>query len=170
MNKEIYDKKEAIMGIMESWKEIPSANLSFKTSLNLPKVGIYGMDDVGEEREVVEVDYEKEVVYFETEEEFIERFKEENNGEEPGLLDSREEYSFGDVYFEGLHSSPMWGTAWYVDSKTAQWIKDNLPKSMEIGLKVFEDDEGEIIVGIDGAGYDFYEAHWIPLYEAMAEN
>lgn len=21
-------------------------------------------------------------------------------------------------------------------------------------------------IGIDGAGYDFYEAHWIPLYEA----
>ena len=27
--------------------------------------------------------------------------------------------------------------------------------------------DGELILGIHGAGYDFYESHWAPLYEAL---
>ena len=36
----------------------------------------------------------------------------------------------------------------------------------ETGISAFEID-GELVLGINGAGYDFYEHHWIPLYEAL---
>lgn len=31
----------------------------------------------------------------------------------------------------------------------------------------FETDDGDVLLGINGAGYDFYESHWIPLYHAL---
>ena len=34
------------------------------------------------------------------------------------------------------------------------------------GLFVVELD-GYVLVGVDGIGYDFFEAHWQPLYEAL---
>lgn len=37
----------------------------------------------------------------------------------------------------------------------------------DCGFRIYEsDDFGGYIFGIDGAGYDFYDAHWIPLYKA----
>lgn len=62
---------------------------------------------------------------------------------------------------------PMWGWLWTVDSCTERWIYDNLEKMADLGFRIYEDEEAEIFIGIDGAGYDFYEAHWTPLYDAM---
>ncbi len=39
----------------------------------------------------------------------------------------------------------------------------------ETGIYAFYIDD-ELVLGINGAGYDFYEAHWIPLYEALGYN
>jgi hypothetical protein len=36
----------------------------------------------------------------------------------------------------------------------------------ETGISAFAID-GELVLGINGAGYDFYEHHWLPLYEAL---
>jgi hypothetical protein len=36
----------------------------------------------------------------------------------------------------------------------------------DTGIFAFDIDE-EVVLGINGAGYDFYEHHWIPLYEAL---
>jgi hypothetical protein len=36
----------------------------------------------------------------------------------------------------------------------------------ETGISAFEID-GELVLGVNGAGYDFYENHWIPLYLAL---
>lgn len=62
---------------------------------------------------------------------------------------------------------PMWGWLWTVDSCTEQWIRSNLEKMADLGFRIYEDEEGDIYIGIDGAGYDFYENHWMPLYDAM---
>ena len=35
------------------------------------------------------------------------------------------------------------------------------------GFRIYESEDYGYIFGIDGAGYDFYEAHWIPLYKAI---
>jgi len=36
----------------------------------------------------------------------------------------------------------------------------------QTGIYAFDID-GHVVLGINGAGYDFYEHHWIPLYEAL---
>ena len=46
-----------------------------------------------------------------------------------------------------------------------EWILSHKKKVSELGFRIFEIEEG-FLLGIDGAGYDFYEAHWIPLYKA----
>lgn len=72
---------------------------------------------------------------------------------------SREE--FGDL--------PMWGCLWaFNDGLDKDWIEkeENLIKMAELGFKIYDSEDYGYVFGIDGAGYDFYEAHWIPLYKA----
>ena len=62
---------------------------------------------------------------------------------------------------------PMWGTMWTLsDSLLEEWIKENIEIMQELGFRVYESEDLGILLGIDGAGYSFYEAHWIPLYTA----
>lgn len=61
---------------------------------------------------------------------------------------------------------PMWGWLWNPNESIDEcWIKENLQIVADCGFRVYESDEVGILLGIDGAGYDFYEAHWIPLYK-----
>ena len=63
---------------------------------------------------------------------------------------------------------PMWGTMWmFGDSCDDWWVNedDGLQIMANCGFRIYEIDEG-IIFGIDGAGYSFYDEHWIPLYKA----
>jgi hypothetical protein len=74
----------------------------------------------------------------------------------------------------------MWGTMFLVTNpvdiqrirsllKPVTDEEDELYGSYEVadtGISAFEID-GELVLGIHGAGYDFYEHHWIPLYEAL---
>ena len=78
---------------------------------------------------------------------------------------------------------PMWGTMFMVnDSVDKRNIlalqhtnqdKDSqfygYQEIADIGLYVFMID-GEIVLGIDGAGYDFFESHWTPLYDLLGYN
>ena len=66
-------------------------------------------------------------------------------------------------------SLPMWGTMWSFDDMCDDyWVEeqDGLQKLSDCGFRVYRSEEYGIFFGIDGAGYDFYQAHWIPLYEA----
>ena len=70
---------------------------------------------------------------------------------------SREE----DSYF------PMWGWMWqFDDSIDDWWLENHLEEMAECGFRIYESQEFGYFFGIDGCGYDFYEAHWIPLYKA----
>jgi len=63
---------------------------------------------------------------------------------------------------------PMWGWMWmFGDSADNFWFeeKDGVQLIADCGFRIYEIEEGYIF-GIDGAGYDFYESHWIPLYKA----
>jgi hypothetical protein len=74
----------------------------------------------------------------------------------------------------------MWGWMWIVndsvdESRINKLLKpvededDELYGNQEVastGIYAFEID-GYLVLGINGAGYDFYESHWIPLYEAL---
>lgn len=64
---------------------------------------------------------------------------------------------------------PMWGTMWSFGSLLDNdWLEemDGLQKMANCGFKIYESEDYQYIFGINGAGYDFYEQHWIPLYDA----
>lgn len=62
---------------------------------------------------------------------------------------------------------PMWGTMWtFGDKFDEEWAYSHLEEMAECGFRIYECDELGLVFGIDGAGYDFYEKHWIPLYLA----
>lgn len=70
-----------------------------------------------------------------------------------------------DIY--NKYGLPMWGTMWtFGDSLDEYWARENLETMLECGFWVYESDELGVVFGIDGAGYDFYESHWTPLYKA----
>ena len=71
-----------------------------------------------------------------------------------------------DVTYDG--ALPMWGTMWsFGENMDDDWLtQEGLAKMSACGFRVYEHDEWGFFFGIDGAGYDFYEAHWIPLYHA----
>ena len=74
-----------------------------------------------------------------------------------------------DLEVEYYSALPMWGTLWmFGDSADDWWLEkdDGIKKMSECGFRVYESEEFGYFFGIDGAGYDFYEAHWIPLYKA----
>ena len=58
---------------------------------------------------------------------------------------------------------PMWA---FEDRCDINWLEDDLQAVADCGFRIYESEDYEYLIGIDGAGYDFYEAHWIPLYKA----
>ena len=64
---------------------------------------------------------------------------------------------------------PMWGTLWaFWDSVDNWWLEEHggLQAMADCGFRIYEQEDYEYVFGIDGAGYDFYSEHWIPLYKA----
>lgn len=61
---------------------------------------------------------------------------------------------------------PMWGTLWVLPYMDQDWIEDNLQAVADCGFRIYYQEDYGYIIGVDGAGYNFYESHWIPLYKA----
>lgn len=63
---------------------------------------------------------------------------------------------------------PMWGTMWRFSSAADEcWMKEaGVGIMSSLGFRVYDSEDYGLIFGIDGAGYDFYEAFWVPLYFA----
>ena len=60
---------------------------------------------------------------------------------------------------------PMWSTMWqFNDCCDEQWLEDHVHDMAKLGFSIYLTDYGYFF-GIDGAGYNFYDAHWIPLYK-----
>ena len=83
-----------------------------------------------------------------------------------GCLDEETAEEYGEEY--GLVDVPMCGWVWMPSHSTDErWINNNRELVADLGFTICENYEnGWLCLGIDGAGYDFYEAHWLPLYEA----
>ena len=63
---------------------------------------------------------------------------------------------------------PMWGWLWqFADSADDYWLEemDGIQIMSDCGFRIYHNEEFGYFFGIDGCGYDFYEAHWIPLYK-----
>ena len=79
-------------------------------------------------------------------------------------IDSVYELTTPDEYDDFL---PMWSTMWtFGESLDEDWARENIRVMQDCGFRVYESEDFGIILGIDGAGYNFYESHWIPLYKA----
>lgn len=79
------------------------------------------------------------------------------------------ELSLDDFCVERDSLLPMWGTMWqFRDSVDDYWLENmgGVQALTNCGFRVYESYEFGYFFGIDGAGYDFYESHWIPLYKA----
>lgn len=64
---------------------------------------------------------------------------------------------------------PIWGTLWaFDDSADIAWLDSEagISAMSNCGFRIFYHNDFGYFFGIDGAGYDFYEEHWIPLYLA----
>ena len=62
---------------------------------------------------------------------------------------------------------PIWGTLWsFSDRLDSKWLEAHLQEMAACGFRIYEQEDYGYVFGIDGAGYDFYEEHWIPLYLA----
>lgn len=60
-----------------------------------------------------------------------------------------------------------WGVMWtFEDPLDEDWARQNIDTIRQCGFLVYDNELLGIVLGIDGGGYDFYESHWIPLYEA----
>lgn len=78
------------------------------------------------------------------------------------------ELSASDFDVDRMDLLPMWGAMWqFGDELDNEWINDHggLRALADCGFRVYFHEEWGYFFGIDGAGYDFYEAHWIPLYK-----
>jgi hypothetical protein len=109
-------------------------------------------DSIGEYQEAVE-DYEKQ--------------KEEHDEKYRRWQEYQTAYEEWEQKCEDYY--PMWGTIFECgDSFISQSIIDNLKEVQDIGFIVLDDfDELNICLGVAGAGYSFYEAHWTPLYDLL---
>ena len=59
---------------------------------------------------------------------------------------------------------PMWGTAFAPCQLDLEWMEEHSREVAELGFTLIFENGSLFALGIDGAGYDFYEHHWIPLY------
>ena len=66
----------------------------------------------------------------------------------------------------GWVEPPMWNT-WFEpsDSFIYEKIEDMAKEVADLGFTLIYRDGEFWGLGIDGAGYSFYEEHWIPLYD-----
>ncbi len=70
---------------------------------------------------------------------------------------------------ENYDMLPAWGTMWsFGDGCNSDWLRlgDGIQQMSNCGFRIYESKEFGYFFGIDGTGYDFYEAHWLPLYNA----
>lgn len=88
------------------------------------------------------------------------------------LFDWESEYGDGiemltkeDDYMYGYPAA--WGWMWTFDEILDEdWARENPDIIQQCGFVMYEHENLGIVLGIDGAGYNFYDQHWIPLYKA----
>ena len=72
-----------------------------------------------------------------------------------------------DLEREDYDRFPMWGTMWsFSCSFDEDWSLSHLEEMAACGFRLYESEDYGLVFGIDAAGFDFYEAFWVPLYKA----
>lgn len=61
---------------------------------------------------------------------------------------------------------PMWSTYFLpYNQLDTRWFDNHREEVMDLGFTIICHDGDFMGLGINAAGYDFYEAYWIPLYK-----
>ena len=63
---------------------------------------------------------------------------------------------------------PAWSNMWcFSETADERWFdsEQGIKILSECGFRVYRSEDFGLVFGIDGAGYNFYEYHWLPLYE-----
>ena len=139
----------------EGWESVREITPLHKYS----KVRVVFDEYAGEEGEIIDTNYDGESDLY------VVRL--DSDPDDPKIIsgDCLEE-----VFTEGYF--PMWGTMWqFGDKIDEEWLvgsfgKSHLQEMADIGFRIYEQEDYGIVFGIDAAGFDFYEAYWIPLYKA----
>lgn len=111
--------------------------------------------------------------------------KNDEDGEIVGISEDRETYEvklyrvgevikledgdFTVVRDSYLPMCGMWAFRYSSDNDIYFGGKD-LEKFSDCGFRIYTSEDYGFIIGIDGAGYDFYERHWYPLYMKLMEE
>jgi len=93
-------------------------------------------------------------------------FKDYCKGEGRSCEECKDEYCV-EAYNDEVPIIPMWGYVFVPDDivDARWWLQDHAEEiAKECGVIVYYTDEIGPYIGINGAGYDFYKAHWIKLY------
>jgi len=91
--------------------------------------------------------------------EIVRKLYEESDDIEEVTPDMLEEY-------ESL--MPIWDTMWsFINVRDKSWLteEDGIKKMADCGFRIYYIKNYGYIFGIDGAGYNFFFEHWIPLYK-----
>ena len=88
--------------------------------------------------------------------------------EHSGYEDMQEVTPWTEEELENVYDYfPAWGWLWAMEDPCDEhWLGENLEAMKECGFRIYESEDYGYVFGINGAGYDFYENHWIPLYRA----
>lgn len=72
-----------------------------------------------------------------------------------------------DLEREDYDRFPMWGSMWsFSCSFDEDWALSHLEEMAACGFRLYESEDYGLVFDIDAAGFDFYEAFWVPLYKA----
>lgn len=79
-------------------------------------------------------------------------------------VEDRREYDYDETEFElATCNIPMWDTWFQLEGSLYDFVYRHMVEVADLGLVIIYHDEVLWGLGVDGAGYDFYEHHWIPL-------
>ena len=73
-------------------------------------------------------------------------------------------YRYGDFL---ANHYPMWSTVWKCDRFYIDSDYMNVDKLHALGIGVCQDKDENYYLFIAGAGYSFYDSHWIPLFTEL---
>ena len=161
--------KEAAQAWVETFNSIPMSAIE--------KINEYDIEKTGCDS-IVEITPpsvgDRVYVYNKTQGEIVAR----NIDDEENLyvvdLDSGETVTAKENEFDVLRYDPfpMWGTMFALTDPTdiewanGEYLGPHLQEIADCGFRIYQSDDFGVLLGVDGAGYNFYEAHFIPLYKA----
>lgn len=118
------------------------------------RVYIYAGEHAGEHGEIVETNYDGEDNLY--------RVKLDWEEDTESVISS----DCFEVERDGFF--PMWSTMWTFGSNFDEdYARDHLQEMADCGFRIYEQEDYGLLFGIDGAGYSFFDEHWIPLYKAF---